>query len=254
DGGLGNDTLNGGAGDDTLYGDAGDDVLNGGAGADTYHFGRGDGADRIVAGTAAERRGDVVQFGAGINLADVSFAMSGAALVATIKGSGDRITIDNYTAQAFADRIAFRFADGAVLGGEAMDKMLLGELDGLWGGSGHDAFHGGVGDDVLAGLEGDDTLYGGVGNDWMGGGYGNDTYYFGRGDGVDTITAGAYDPAGSQDRLILGSDIAPSQVTLTRSGSDLLVGIVGTNDRAVLEGWFDRVVADRTLIQFGNGW
>ncbi len=87
--------------------------------------------------------------------------------------------------------------------------------DFLWAGSGHDRLEGGSGDDVLEavggddvllGGEGDDTLdggkgidklTGGLGNDLLRGDYGNDTYYFSRGDGIDTIMDDAARTAGN---------------------------------------------------------
>ncbi|MFT3858428.1 MAG: calcium-binding protein [Aquabacterium sp.] len=254
DGGLGNDVLNGAAGDDTLYGDAGDDSLTGGAGADTYLFGRGDGADRILTGTVADRRDDLVQFGKGITMADVDFSTVGNALVATLRGTGEKLTIDDYLLAASADRMVIRFADGAYINGVGMDTLLAGTDDGLWGGSSNEAFHGGAGKDVMAGMDGDDTLYGDAGDDWMGGGSGSDTYYFGRGDGFDTITAGPFDADGSQDRLILGTDVAPGDISFTQSGSDLILSINGTTDKALLQDWFLRAAADSTYIQSATGW
>jgi Ca2+-binding RTX toxin-like protein len=254
DGGLGNDTLTGLAGDDTLYGDAGNDQLDGGAGADTYVFGRGDGTDRIVSTAgAADRRFDVVQLGGSITLGDVDFSLSGTSLLITLRGGSDKLYIDNYTTLAAQDRGSVRFADGMTLTGLAIDSLMKPEGDGWWGGLNNDAFHGRKGDDVMAGLDGDDTLYGDGGNDWMGGGYGADTYYYGRGDGVDTIMADASEPAGSQDRLILGNDILPSDLVLNRVGADLELGISGASDKAILSGYFDRQPADRLAITFASG-
>ena len=255
DGGLGNDVINGGAGDDTLFGNAGNDTMTGGAGNDTYLFGRGDGVDHIADDTAANRRSDILQLGAGITLADVDIALEGTALAVTLRGSSDKVYIDNYTGTALTDRMSVRFADGSTLNGTDIDTMLAGADDGLWGNAVPETLDGGAGNDVIAGVEGDDTLYGGAGNDWMGGGQGDDTYLFGLGDGQDTVISDSSDVAGTQDRLIFGAQINPGDVTATLSGTQDLLLTVGTGgDSVLVQGYFQRAAADRLSVQFANGW
>jgi len=121
--------------------------------------------------------------------------------------------------------------------------------DFLWAGSGHDRLEGGSGDDVLEavggddvllGGEGDDTLdggkgydklTGGLGNDLLRGDYGSDTYYFSRGDGIDTIMDDAARTAGNSryysysyhtDTLVL-TDITPDEVTFSREHNQLKI-------------------------------
>ena len=87
-GGEGNDLISGGEGDNICDGGAGDDTLTGGKGADTYIFRRGDGADTIydngIGFTSSTLSTgvfippktstvmDVIEFGPGISLADIS--------------------------------------------------------------------------------------------------------------------------------------------------------------------------------------
>lgn len=254
-GGLGNDTIKGAGGDDTLYGDAGDDALDGGTGGDTFVFGKGDGTDHILdAAGATDRRGDVLQLGSGITMADVDLSSTGGALLVALRGSTDKVYIDNYFGQAVADRVTLRFFDGSTLTGSAIDTLLPISNDGLWGQPPNESFHGGGGDDAIAGSDGEDTLYGGTGNDWMGGGQGNDTYLFGRGDGQDTIAPDAADVAGTQDRLVFANDVLPGDVTVSQSGNDLLLQIYGTTDSVLASGYFNRALADRLAVQYSNGW
>jgi len=254
-GGLGNDAISGGAGDDTLYGAAGNDTMDGGAGIDTYFFGRGDGVDHIADGAAADRRNDILQFGAGITMADVNIALEGSALAVSLRGSTDKIYIDNYTGTALADRMAVRFAGGASLRGTDIDTMLLGADDGLWGTVTNETFNGGAGFDVIGGNEGDDTMYGGTGNDYMDGGAGSDTYLFALGDGQGTVVSDSGDVAGAQDRLIFGADILPADVSASLSGTqDLLLTVGSGGDTVLVLGYYTRAAADRLSIQFSNGW
>lgn len=111
-------TLNGGDGDDILVGGAGSDSLVGGKGADQYRFGKGDGSDLITENDNTANVKDVVEFGAGIALADVSFKRNGNALeVRVANAPTELLTIkDWYLGSAYVVE-EFRFVDspGTVL-------------------------------------------------------------------------------------------------------------------------------------------
>jgi Ca2+-binding RTX toxin-like protein len=115
------------------------------------------------------------------------------------------------------------FFDGIPL--EANDT-LLGDAgdDYLSGDYGNDILDGGTGNDTLAGGDGNDQLNGGPGNDSLDGGSGGDVYVFGRGSGRDF----AY--GDSEDVIRLTSNVAPSDVTITRSGIVMYLRINGTQD------------------------
>jgi Ca2+-binding RTX toxin-like protein len=106
------------------------------------------------------------------------------------------------------------------------NDTLLGDAgdDTLSGDYGNDILDGGTGDDTLAGGDGNDQLNGGPGNDWLDGGPGGDVYVFGRGSGWDF----AY--GDSEDFIRLTSNVAPSDVTITRSGIVMYLRINGTQD------------------------
>ena len=100
-------------------------------------------------------------------------------------------------------------------------------------------------DNVIIGNEAANTLAGGAGNDIYVGGAGNDTltdnsttsndvYRWGIGQGNDTIN----DAGGIADRIEIAAGVSSSQVTLTRSGNHLLVGISGAADVLTVANWY----------------
>ncbi len=203
-GGAGNDTLDGGWGADTLQGGAGNDTLIGGYHNDTYLYNRGDGADTLVDSSwGYSGFGDVntLQFGAGINAADIAVAYDSAAQSVVLDlGNGDRIHIGDpmgfgWDWKSLAIQ-QLKFADGSVVSTDALIKrrgMSQNGTDGADTLQGSDSagyadvLNGGAGDDALNGGQGNDTLNGGTGNDVLNGGTGNDTYVYNVGDGADTV-------------------------------------------------------------------
>ena len=179
--------------------------------------------------------------------------LSGWEGVDVIHGKGGNDTIDGMSGNDHLD------------GGEGNDTLI--------GGFGNDVLLGGAGTDRLEGKEGDDLLEGGDGNDtlidWSGwntlrggagddvvqgtgmlaGGAGNDaltgvgnvatTYLFNRGDGQDTISddGAGYIYLQLVDVLRFGEGIAPSDVTLRRSGVDMVFDL-GQGDEVKVLGWF----------------
>jgi Ca2+-binding RTX toxin-like protein len=108
-GGAGDDALFGRGGDDRLAGNLGVDRLEGGAGSDVYSFARGDGQDVI---RDSEGTADRIEFAAGILPTDILVTQSrdGTKLVLKIKGSDERITIENAVTTGIIETV--RFADG----------------------------------------------------------------------------------------------------------------------------------------------
>src|SRR6185503_1882853 len=100
----------------------------------------------------------------------------------------------------------------------------------------------------LTGGAGNDPLAGGPGNDLtLDGGAGNDTYVFGAGDGQDL----AVDTQGANGIQLLNG-LTADQVTLQRSGNDLLVLVSGTTDRFTARDWFANPV-NWTQLGLGDG-
>ena len=133
--------------------------------------------------------------------------------------------------------------------GELGDDRLYGEdgNDLLQGAEGNDTLYGGEGNDVVYGGEGVDNLFGGNGNDILDGGAGNDnlsgeggsdTYRFARGWGQDSINnndAGA----GKVDAIEFGAGITASDIVATRSGTNLILSLVGSTDRITVTNYFN---------------
>ncbi len=260
--------------DDRIAGGPGDDLLRGGDGNDVYLYGRGDGHDTLD-DTAADASVDTLRLGAGILSSDLILRRSADDLLVQVRDGADEVVVQGHFAGAPIDRI--ELADGTAWDTTQILSRLSSELtegpdayfgttgpdhvdgrggndvltggggdDELAGGSGSDTLRGEDGDDVLAGDGEDDWLYGGAGDDVLGGGAGNDrleggpgsdVYLFGRGAGQDRLSQWDGDAA-KVDAVQLAWDVAPSEVTVTRTGDDLVLGIGGTADTLTVAGHF----------------
>ena len=141
------------------------------------------------------------------------------------------------------DRLSGRDGDDVLRGGAGNDHLNGGKgVDLLQGGSGNDRLSdtsgnslldGGTGDDVLIDGSGNSMLVGGKGRDhlYLGGGY--DVIAFNRGDGRDVVSSGK----GGTSTLSLGGGIRYEDLSLRRSGNDLILD-VGGHERITLEKWY----------------
>ncbi len=244
-GGAGNDTILGGEGADTLRGEEGDDSINGGVGTDrieggrgndTIHGGDGDGLDSIFGGdgddtlTAGNGTQSLLEGGSGNDL------LVGASSADTLNGGegndtivagsfdnvngGNGFDIVSYAPSAISVTVTLSDTGGPAVVAGAAQFDIVSNVEGVFGGSSHDALtgnseanrlHGGIGNDTLNGEDGDDVLEGGDGNDRLNGGDGRDLL---KGQvGNDTLTGHA------GDDLIHGD-----------SGTDSLVGGDGADE------------------------
>ncbi len=85
----------------------------------------------------------------------------------------------------------------------------------------------GDGNDFISGAGGDDTLYGGLGDD---------SYVFSIGFGNDI----AIDTGGNNDEVRMNDDLTVNDITLTRQGDDVVLGLKNSSDRLVLNQWFNQ--------------
>lgn len=124
--------------------------------------------------------------------------------------------------------------------------------DALTGTAASDAMFGEEGDDALAGGDSSDELTGGKGNDSLNGGRGSDTYHYARSDGNDVISDGA-DNA-SRDFLLF-SDLDLSDLTITKSGNDLIITVDETSETITLQNQYNSANEPSAIeiIQFAGG-
>ncbi len=276
-GGSGNDKLYGGAGydalygedgNDSLYGGDGNDMLNGGLGADYLDGGAGWNTYYV------DNIGDVVVGNGQIysDLQTYTLANGKTNWVSINKGSdaignAESNTITGNTSSnlivgnAGDDHL---YAGGAgfdvLQGGEGNDSLdrdvngwyisgVLGNVL-LDGGAGNDYLSSRytgqttlVGNDVLIGGKGDDIIYASRDQDgipgedselpYYAGMTGNDVILFNVGDGQDTLYAGD----GPKLTLSLGKLTSYDQLSLTKSGSDLVMS-VGVSDKITFADWY----------------
>jgi trimeric autotransporter adhesin len=247
----GNETLQGASGNDVVVGGAGNDTLIGNGGDDLYVFHAGDGQDTvrdwIGFGSVSSGGSDTIQFGPGIEAADVTVSQvnGGQDFRLSINGTTDHITILGGVTWGNEYRIdQVRFDDGATLTHTQLMALATAPT------SGNDSFmgdelanplSGGAGSDTLEGRQGNDTLTGGGGDDTLIGDAGDDTYAFNLGDGQDTIREwigfGSVS-FGGYDTVQFGPGIAAADLTVsqTNGGHDLRLSVNGTTDQITILG------------------
>ncbi len=111
----GNNTLTGNAGNDTLDGKTGTDVLVGGTGNDSYVFGGGYGRDTIRENDSAAGNSDAARFLAGIAADQIWLRHVGNHLEASIIGTTDKLTLENWYLGSSYHVEQFQTADGKLL-------------------------------------------------------------------------------------------------------------------------------------------
>ncbi|MBU1052980.1 MAG: hypothetical protein KKC46_04020 [Proteobacteria bacterium] len=145
--------------------------------------------------------------------------------------------------------------DSRISGGNGDDVIYGSTLnDILQNNSGDAVLVGGGGNDSIWAGAGDDILDGGEGKDLLLGEGGNDTYIFRLGSGWETIND--TDPTeGNTDTLFLGSNISPDDISLRRSGNNLIVEVNNTADKVTVQDYFknDSPLNRVEQIQFMDG-
>ena len=277
DGGAGDDTISGLGGNDTISGGGGDNRLDGGEGTDLLSYaGSAYGVELdLAAGRVSHGR-----FGDRVDTIANFETVEGSAFNDTITGDGaDNLIIGGLGADIIdggggTDTLSYEhlvFEGGADTGGlqatgvwadlgitgfdyRAIDNGYvshsLANIENVTGSLYDDALTGDAGANVLNGGDGHDTLRGGAGNDTLRGGKGDDLYLFGRGDGQDDIV----NDDGGSDTLRFDAGIDHDQLFFQRSGADLVIDIIGTDDQVTIAHWFDET-QDRRIdrIEAGDG-
>jgi len=261
-GGNGDDWLEGGDGNDTLAGGLGDDLLMGGDGSDQYLFGLGDGQD-IIDNLGDDDTVDQLVLRIGIDSSMIELqgdSDNTDDLIIAIKGTTDRVSIQDYFVDESYQLDEIKFADGTVWRKaqlNLMPIMIRGEEeseDVLFGTERHEMIEGLSGDDWLEGGDGNDTLVGGLGDDLLVGGDGSNQYLFGLGDGQDTIDNLGDDD--TVDQLVFRVGIDSSMIELqgdSDNADDLIIAIKGTTDRVSIQDYFVGESYQLDEIKFADG-
>ncbi len=201
--------------------DSGADVLAGLGGSDTYQLGPGTGHDVIDEDRLGLNGGgeatDVVMVAPGVARANVLLSREGHDLVIGIKGSDGSVTdslrVRNHYSNEDARIERVELSDGTVYGAEDFAEV---SLSGGVGTSGSDSF------DASLSTSAAIVQHGGAGSD---------TYLLGRGTGEATVDEYHLNQGSGStgDAIRLKSGLGLTDVKLTRSGADLVVGLVGAN-------------------------
>ncbi|MEZ5901262.1 MAG: calcium-binding protein [Hyphomicrobiaceae bacterium] len=184
---------------------------------------------------------DVIDGGAGTDEVDYN-SMSGRVVVnldtsSALKSDGTTdslYNIESVSATAYND----------VLHGNSGANTLKGR-------GGSDTIKGWGGNDTLYGGDGNDLLVGGTGNDTLTGGNGSDTYAFAVGDGQDVIQNG--DSASTTDIISITSNTTRNEIWLGRTGNDLMISILQTNDSMRLQNWYTDATARIDQVELNDG-
>jgi Ca2+-binding RTX toxin-like protein len=216
---AGNDKISGLAGNDVIVGGPGNDVLRGGAGDDIFRVGPGDNLDIFWGGAGHDR----IVGSEGDDRIGFKRRFGVQHSIEEIDGGGGYNTL---TGSRFRDTLDF-------------SGTLLRNIHELRGEGGNDRITGTAGNDVIVGGDGNDTLAGGLGSD---------TYMFSRSHDSDVIV----DEGGVNDVLVL-SDVAHDDVWLMRSGDDLLLSVIGTNDQVSISDWYSEADAKVETITSADG-
>jgi Ca2+-binding RTX toxin-like protein len=231
-------TLTGGAGNDTYFITSGDVVVEAaGAGTDTIQAGftytlltnfenltltgtsainaTGNAADNILTGNSAI---NTLTGGTGN---DTYVITSGDVLVEA-SGAGTDTVLAGFTYTLLANFENLSLTGSSLINGT--------------GNTGDNVLTGNSAANTLSGLGGNDTYVGGAGNDTLtdNSTTSNDIYRWGVGQGNDTIN----DAGGSADRIEIAAGVVAGQVSLTRSGNNLLVGLSGAADVLTVANWY----------------
>ncbi len=270
-GGAGNDSIGGGDGNDIIRGGTGNDYLEAGTGTDTYVFERGDGHDTISAVNPNTINDDTLQFGTGINPADIVITRAASDSVFdanpvaqreftfTLRGTQDSVKLQDDV----------RFFGNGFSGDVDLNAITVGQI----------VFDNGVvwtrqdiaaqyfaqaatsGDDTIVGFDGNETFNGKGGNDRLYGYAGSDTYVWNRGDGNDVIIDTPLQTNSDIDRLVLGAGITTADLAFSRAvdsfGSpfgDLTIAIGGANGGTLtIVGYFQDPTNGIEKIAFADG-
>ncbi|TBT51245.1 calcium-binding protein [Vibrio parahaemolyticus] len=314
-GGYGYDYLNGGNGSDTLgdgnvtshdyrgvridqyytidmgnsyQGGKGDDVIYDTYHSDTIIYNLGDGhdtlnmanVDELITTSEVSKRRDVLQFGEGIQLSDLSFESEGDNLKVIVK-KGTEFEGSLTFPKWFDSRKSnykievFKFKDGSIIDWVDIENLALAEIntgddsDNYLAGKDNieNEIFGQGGNDRLIGKELNDVLHGGDGNDFLDGGYGYDFLFGGNGnDTLGNASVNSYDYKGVRIDQYYTIDMGNSyqggkgdDVIYDTYHSDTIIYNLGDGNDILSMANVDELITTsevskrRDILQFGEG-
>jgi Ca2+-binding RTX toxin-like protein len=229
----GDDSITASGGNDTMTGGAGDDFLNGETGDDTYTWSLGDGNDAIH-----DYYGTNFLHIEGADPEDVKFTRSGTSFrdAVFIMPQDERITVESWFSASAYQIDEIQFADGTVWTKAAVNGFSP-------------VMEGTDGNETIQGSPSGDTMICGLGNDRLEGGLGGDIYTWNPGDSHDTI----YDISGT-NALEIGEGIDPTDLSLTRSGNNLVIQFgENSSDSVTIDRWYLGSLYQLSAIRFADG-
>ncbi len=289
-GGAGNDTINGGTGNDTMVGGTGNDTYVVNVATDVVTELADEGTDTVQSSATLTLGANVENLtltgtsalsGTGNTLANVltgnsaANRLTGGAGNDTLDGGTGNDTMvggvgdDTYVVNVTTDVVTENANEGIdtvmsavtlTLTSTNLENLTLSGTSAInaTGNANANVLIGNSAANTLAGLGGNDTYDGGAGNDTMtdNSTTSSDIYRWGTGVGSDVIN----DAGGSADRIEMAAGITQGQVTLTRSGNNLVVTIGGAANTLTVNNWYastaNRVeeirLADGSVMNLGS--
>jgi trimeric autotransporter adhesin len=262
-GGVGDDVLQGGEGDDLLIGGAGADYLEGGAGADVYIFDTED--LRVVNGVAdtlfdLQGHNHIVLRGLSQSDVQVFAGLTTGSLTLSYATETEDFALVIEGALSGAIN-SFEFADGEVVSAsELIGRHFVGVAEQNTAADGATVY-GGALNDALTATGSNAELSGGRGNDVLTGGTGSTTYYYGLGDGLDTlIDSSTWVTSSGQNRNVVefgeGIGFSDLRLSLAANASVLTLEVAGAGGLSLSSfSLTDLATGTRTLdeLHFSDG-
>jgi Ca2+-binding RTX toxin-like protein len=207
---------------DSFTGGLGNDALNGLSGNDTYNYNNGDGTDTITDGAFNGSADKVVFTGHSFAELRVANTSANSNLTLTFTNNADSVVVVNGGVNANDVGVEiFQFTGGVTKTKAELQALSIVQKQT-------------TGADTIVGYDNSaDTFVGGLGNDTLNGNSGDDNYIYNNGDGVDTITEGAYN--GSADKVTFtGHSFAELKVANSSANSNMTLTFTNNADSVVL--------------------
>lgn len=255
--GSGATTMNAGSGGNFLHDGSGVDIMNGGTGDDTFYIAYakagstvtgGGGSDTLyvtasdITGLSVSGVGTLDERSSSLKLTNTQFSGFSALISNVATGSGRTLyAMDGGTYDLSGKTVTNNFSLDASK--TSANVTLIGnDQDGqiLKGGSGACVLTAGDGDGViLYGGTGNATMNVGTGDETLNGGKGYNTYNFGSDFGQDVINNGYSGTTVAKGEInFTSATVTDENLWFSKSGSDLIVTLLGTTDTIKVKGWY----------------